>query len=377
MKKSFAALALLFAAAFASAQTQFPPTSGSVGGGSSGGGGGGTVTSVSGGTTGITVAQPTTTPTLGGILNKANGGTGTATPALVAGTNITITGSWPNNTINASAPTPGGSANQVQYNNGTTFAGDPNFNLFASSAVYTGALGLNVTYGIQSGTATITGLVTAGSFSGNGASITALNASSLASGTAAVTVGGTGTTTTFTLGSVVFAGASGVYTQDNAAFFWDDVHTRLGIGTATPVTNIDIESSGQAAITINSLAGSANYIEYKSNGRPTWDVGRELLAGDVGMEWNNTATNVDQMKLSSTGDLTVYQGVFASSGTFTGTMVVGGNSALGTTLGTGTQVYRCSGGTDAGWVLYGNSGAAQTLCTGGGGSLVATGVFLP
>ena len=38
-----------------------------------------------------------------GIVALANGGTGTATPSLVAGTNITITGSFPNQTITASA----------------------------------------------------------------------------------------------------------------------------------------------------------------------------------------------------------------------------------------------------------------------------------
>ena len=41
--------------------------------------------------------------------------------------------------------------------------------------------------------------------------------------------GGTGTNTTFTQGSVVFAGASGVYTQDNANIFYDDINNRLGL----------------------------------------------------------------------------------------------------------------------------------------------------
>lgn len=39
-------------------------------------GGSGTVTNVSGGSTGLTFSDPTTTPTLGGILNLASGGTG-------------------------------------------------------------------------------------------------------------------------------------------------------------------------------------------------------------------------------------------------------------------------------------------------------------
>ena len=46
--------------------------------------------------------------------------------------------------------------------------------------------------------------------------------------------GGTGTSTVFTQGSVVFAGAGGVYSQDNANLFWDDANNRLGIGTNTP-----------------------------------------------------------------------------------------------------------------------------------------------
>jgi len=74
-----------------------------------GGSGSGTVTSValSGGTTGLTVSgSPITTSgtiTLAGTLAVANGGTGTASPAIVAGTNITVSGTWPNQTINATA----------------------------------------------------------------------------------------------------------------------------------------------------------------------------------------------------------------------------------------------------------------------------------
>jgi hypothetical protein len=51
--------------------------------------------------------------------------------------------------------------------------------------------------------------------------------------------GGTGTATAFTAGSVVFGGASGVYSQDNANFFWDDTNNRLGIGTTSPVYKLE------------------------------------------------------------------------------------------------------------------------------------------
>lgn len=59
-------------------------------------------------------------------------------------------------------------------------------------------------------------------------------------GTLPVANGGTGTATAFTAGSVVFAGASGVYSQDNANFFWDDSNNRLGIGTISPTSPITL-----------------------------------------------------------------------------------------------------------------------------------------
>ena len=45
------------------------------------------------------------------------------------------------------------------------------------------------------------------------------------------TYGGTGTSTTFTQGSVVFAGASGVYSEDNSNFVWNDASDYLTLGT--------------------------------------------------------------------------------------------------------------------------------------------------
>ncbi len=51
------------------------------------------------------------------------------------------------------------------------------------------------------------------------------------SGTLPVANGGTNTSTAFTAGSVVFAGASGTYTQNNSGLFWDNTNSRLGVGT--------------------------------------------------------------------------------------------------------------------------------------------------
>jgi len=64
--------------------------------------------------------------------------------------------------------------------------------------------------------------------------------------TIGVTKGGTGTSTAFTQGSIVFAGTGGVYTQDITAggqLFWDATNHRLGIGTNTPSASLDVNGA--------------------------------------------------------------------------------------------------------------------------------------
>ena len=68
------------------------------------------------------------------------------------------------------------------------------------------------------------------------------------SGTLPVANGGSGTSTAFTSGSVLFAGASGVYSQNNASFYWDNVNTRLGIHTNTPDASFTLVSETQTAL---------------------------------------------------------------------------------------------------------------------------------
>ena len=61
--------------------------------------------------------------------------------------------------------------------------------------------------------------------------------------------GGTGTNSTFTTGSVVFADGSGIYSQNNSDFFWDNTNLALGVGTipSTTLAVIDaVNNSGSA-----------------------------------------------------------------------------------------------------------------------------------
>ena len=52
-------------------------------------------------------------------------------------------------------------------------------------------------------------------------------------------------TTNLTAGSIMFAGTSGLLSQDNTNLFWDDTNNRLGIGTNSPVTKLHV-SDGNA-----------------------------------------------------------------------------------------------------------------------------------
>jgi hypothetical protein len=121
-----------------------------------------------------------------------------------------------------------------------------------------------------SGTGTVNGITLTGTVTSSGSltlggTLSGVSLTSQVSGTLPVGNGGTGTATTFTSGSVVFAGSSGVYGQDNSNFFWDDTNNRLGIGTASPAANID----SRGVVSIGGAADASLHISqvYGGNGR--------------------------------------------------------------------------------------------------------------
>lgn len=70
--------------------------------------------------------------------------------------------------------------------------------------------------------------------------------------------GGTGTATAFTQGSVVYAGAAGVYSQDNANFFWDATNHYLGIGTTGPITFLDVHGTNYSRLALTNSSALPN-----------------------------------------------------------------------------------------------------------------------
>jgi len=55
--------------------------------------------------------------------------------------------------------------------------------------------------------------------------------------------GGTGTSTTFTSGSIIFSNGSSL-NQNNANLFWDNTNSRLGIGTTGPARKLAVQDTG-------------------------------------------------------------------------------------------------------------------------------------
>lgn len=105
--------------------------------------------------------------------------------------------------------------------------------------------------------------------------------------------GGTGTSTVFTVGSLVFAGSSGIYQQNNANIFWDNTNDRLGIGTAGPLSMLhivgkgnsadgaQIDSTTQSRVMVNNTSGGASFLSsvvFAKSGTAKWTIENDASA---------------------------------------------------------------------------------------------------
>jgi hypothetical protein len=122
-------------------------------------------------------------------------------------------------------------------------------------------------------------------------------------GTLPVGKGGTGTATAFTPGSVVFAGASGIYAEDNAHFFWDDasnILTATRLLASTSVSTPSLISTG--ALTITPLAGQNLNVALSATGDLIVNSNQlyvDTSAARVGI--NTSGPTVDLMVGDDTG----------------------------------------------------------------------------
>lgn len=169
------------------------------------------------------------------------------------------------------------------------------------------------------------------------------------SGTLGVGNGGTGTATAFTSGSLVFAGASGVYSQNNSNLFWNNTTLRLGIGTASPSAAGHFSSATPSSV--GTSPGTA--------GNPIF-----LLAGGTGGNTTIATTGV-----GGTGGTTTLISGNGGSATAAVTSATGGNGgAFSITSGTGGATTLSSSNAKNGGV-----GGTLSITGGAGGAASGTG----
>ena len=118
-------------------------------------------------------------------------------------------------------------------------------------------------------------------------------ASSTVTGTLPVTRGGTGTPTQFTAGSIVFAGASGVYSENNSRLFWNNSNNRLGINTSSPQAALHLEGGGEAMRFRAATASSAPFMSFYASD--------SVDASNAGILYRSFETNTNRYYLTYYG----------------------------------------------------------------------------
>jgi hypothetical protein len=197
----------------------------------------------------------------------------------------------------------------------------------------------------SSGTITFSGLNSAGIVHTNASGVlstSALNLTTDVTGILPVTNGGTGTGTAFTQGSAVFAGVGGVYTQDNANFFWDNTTKRLGIGDNTPTAALTIGSGDLFQVNSSGAVAAATGITSSGNlsftGAGTYNFG--------GLSPSSVVFTDASRNLTSTGVVSIAQGGTNGSATPTaGAVPYGTGTAYAFSLAGSSGQFLISGGT--------------------------------
>lgn len=127
--------------------------------------------------------------------------------------------------------------------------------------------------------------------------------------------GGTGASS-FTAGSLLFSNGTTI-TQDNSNLFWDDTNNRLGIGTSSPASTLDV--SGNAKVTsLTSTADSIiNSLNIGLGGGSVVDntaVGNQALINTNSSSYGNTAVGFETLTSQISGGGNTAVGSYALTG---------------------------------------------------------------
>jgi hypothetical protein len=276
----------------------------------------GTVTSTGNLTLGGTLSGINLTTQVSGTLPVLNGGTGTTTPALVAGSNVTISGTWPNQTINATAS--GGSVTTVSIVSANGFAGT------VATATTTPAITLTTSIsGVLKGNGTAISAATSGTdySAGTSALATGILKSTTTTGALTIAVAGTDYQTAQSVtGIVKSSGTTRSAATSGTDFSAGTSALATGILKSTTTTGaLSIAVAGTDYQTAQSVTGIV-----KSSGttRSAATAGTDYVApgGALGTPSSGTLTNCTfpTLNQSTTGTASNVTGIVAVANGGTG-----------------------------------------------------------
>lgn len=171
-------------------------------------------------------------------------------------------------------------------------------------------------------------------------------AGSNVTGTLGVGKGGTGTATTFTQGSIVFAGASGVYSQDNANLNFNSTTGKLSVHSSTfaSFTSAYLQVGADAATTYGSFDQSTAvsvFVSKTNNGGTTPAASEPVMTwvrqGIAGQAYNNIVDWKISRVAGSEVNSQIALGLLAGDGTLSATTTITTWSTVDGVLTTSTN----------------------------------------
>ena len=178
---------------------------------------------------------------------------------------------------------------------------------------------------VSSGAGTLQQVTTNGNTSNVGINITAggLSTNSL-------------TDTALTIGSVTFAGAGGLISEDNANLFWDDTNNRLGINTNTPGNSLDVHTAGtNPTIAVNNTAGNQSAISFLNTSVAKWRIGNTATNT---FDIYNFGLSLTTLSINNATNIVSFTESIKISQTASFQATAGYNSIIGTANGFGFQL---------------------------------------